>query len=82
MSWMPFITAAGSILAAFAGAALAAHFGFKRWREQRWFERREHLAEQVLADFYDVRSVFLWVRSSGSFGGEGVTPGFCGEASI
>ncbi len=73
MSWTPFITTAGSILAAFVGAAFAAHFGFKRWQEQRWFERREHLAEQVLADFYDVRSVFLWVRSSGSFGGEGET---------
>ncbi len=73
MSWTPFITAAGSILAAFAGAALAAHFGFKRWREQRWFERREHLAEQVLADFYDVRIVFRWVRSPGAFGGEGET---------
>ena len=73
MNWTPLITAAGSILAAFAGAALAAHIGFKRWREQRWFERREHLAEQVLADFYDVRSVFRWVRSPGTFGGEGET---------
>ena len=73
MSWTPFIAAAGSILAAFAGAAFAAHFGFKRWREQRWLERREHLAEQVLAAFYDVRSVFRWVRSPGAFGGEGET---------
>ncbi len=77
MSWTPFIAAAGSILAAFVGATvgatLAAHLGFKRWREQRWIERREHLAEQVLADFYEVRSVFRWVRSPGAFSGEGET---------
>ena len=63
----------GSILAAFAGAAAATWFGFQRWREQRWIERREHLAEQVLADFYDVRNVFPWIRSPGTYGGEGET---------
>ncbi len=71
MTWVAIIGVIGSILAAFAGAAAATWFGFERWREQRWIERREHLAEQVLADFYNVRSVFRWVRSPGAYGGEG-----------
>ncbi|MDE2112143.1 MAG: hypothetical protein KGJ79_13450 [Alphaproteobacteria bacterium] len=31
------------------------------------------LAEQVLASFYEVRDVFVWVRSPAAFGGEGET---------
>ena len=73
MSWTPLFTVIGSILAAFVGATLVAHFGFKQWREQRWIERREHLAEQVLADFYEVQGAFSWVRSPGTFSGEGET---------
>lgn len=34
-------------------------------------KRQTDLAEQVLADFYRVRDVFIWARNSGSSGSEG-----------
>ena len=53
-----------------AGVAL---LGVNEWRRQIVGKRKFELAEQVLASFYEVRDLFVWVRSPAAFGGEGET---------
>ena len=53
------------------GAGAAAWFGFRTWRKQRWLERRQAVAEQVLAEFYEARDIIRAARQPGSFSGEG-----------
>lgn len=53
-----------------AGAAIFAYRGLKTWRAEMLGRRKAELAEDVLADFYQMRDVFVWVRSPGGFGEE------------
>jgi hypothetical protein len=52
-------------------AALFAIAGLDAWRRQMVGKRRMELAEQVLAAVYQYRDAMKWIRSPGSFGGEG-----------
>jgi hypothetical protein len=54
-------------------AAIAAWQGVKSltaWRREAVGRRRIELAEEILADFYEARDHFSWVRSPGGFGSE------------
>lgn len=51
-------------------AALFAYRGLRIWRDEMPGRRKAELAEEVLADFYQVRDVFLWVRSPASYSSE------------
>lgn len=50
---------------------LIAKRGLDRWHVETIGRRKAELAEQALTAFYEVRDVFIWVRSPGMFGGEG-----------
>lgn len=47
--------------------------GLHRWRAETLGKRKADLAEQVLTGFLEVKDIFVWVRSPGSFGGEGTS---------
>jgi len=53
--------------------AFIALLGVNEWRRQTIGKRKIELAEEVLTSFYEAKDVFEWVRSPGSFGGEGET---------
>ena len=53
--------------------AVVALLSVNEWRRQTVGKRKIELAEQVLASFYEVRDLFVWVRSPAAIGGEGET---------
>ena len=55
-----------AIIAAFVGIK-----GLTRWREETVGKRKSELAEHVLADFYQAKDIFEWVRFPISYPEEG-----------
>jgi hypothetical protein len=71
--WIEFFKTLPSIVTMLT-AIIAAYVGLKslsRWREESVGKRKSELAEHVLADFYQVRDIFEWVRFPGSYADEG-----------
>lgn len=66
------VSAVGNIIVAVA-AAVAAWQGVRSltaWREETRGRRRMELAEEVLADIYEARAIFRWIRSPASYSSE------------
>jgi len=62
---------AGMVTAVAAAiAAVIAWRGLRTWQDEMLGRRRAELAEEILADFYQVRDVFRWVRSPAGFAEE------------
>ena len=62
-------------LATAVAAGMAVYFaakGLSTWRKEMLGRRDAELAEGVLADFYQARDVYKWVRSPGGFSQEAV----------
>ena len=70
---MEWVTVATDTILAIAGitASAVAVWGLTAWRRELTARRRAELAEQTLAMFYEARDLLAWVRTAGSFGGEG-----------
>jgi hypothetical protein len=71
--WIELAKALPSIVTAITavvGVSIA-RAGLDKWRIETVGKRKAELAEQALTAAYEVRDVFVWVRSRGIFGGEG-----------
>jgi len=71
-AWPDWVSALANV--GVAGAAIVAVRqgieGLTAWRREAVGRRRIELAEEVLADFYEVRDVLRWVRSPAAYGHE------------
>jgi hypothetical protein len=73
--WVEIAKAVPSVVTAVTaviGVAIAVR-GLNKWRAETIGKRKAELAEEVLADFYRAKLIFVWVRSPGAFGDEGKT---------
>lgn len=70
--WVAAVANVGIAGAAICAAALG-YRGLNAWRTETIGKRKAELAEQVLADFYEARDIFQFVRQPFTFSNEGAT---------
>ncbi|WP_404294276.1 hypothetical protein ACD578_28705 (plasmid) [Microvirga sp. RSM25] len=71
-TWIAGKAPVGTAGAAVVDADIAVK-GYHKWLPETVGKRKIELAEDVLADFHQVRDIIAWARNPGGFGGEGGT---------